>query len=82
MTLELAAAWFAIVVIVAVGVNLLLQRERRRRDDASGRDAVPVGVDPASLRRNRPRTARLTGTALIVAALILVGALRKALGVA
>ena len=77
---EQAAVWFALVLIGAVSTNLVLQRERRREDRTA---SMPLaqGVDPANMRRNRPQTARLTGTALIVAVFIIIGAFRGPLGI-
>ncbi|MEP6785845.1 MAG: hypothetical protein ABI898_08895 [Sphingomonadales bacterium] len=68
-------AWFALLVILAIGVQLLFQRERRRGDDRGNREPLMQYEDPATLRRVRPTTKRLTGTALVVSALIIVGAM-------
>ena len=70
----LAATWFALAVIIVIGLQLLLQKVRRREEPRADRGdrGLPPGVDPATLRRNRPRTNRLSGAVLIVAALFLI----------
>lgn len=74
-----AATWFTLAAIAAIGVNLLLQPVRRREDGA--RTMLPKDVDPASLRRNRPRSTRLSGAVLIAAVLLLIGVLGPVLGI-
>ena len=79
-TVSVAAVWFSLVVIVLIGANLIFQRERRRGEDRQSRQPLAVDVDPVQLRRTRPTTARLSGTVLIVAVLIIIGAFRGPLG--
>lgn len=73
------AAVFALGVIVLIGLDMLL-RGSKRREDRSGPTMVPGDVDPASLRRRRPLTQKLSGGVLIAAAAVLYFLIRPALG--
>lgn len=79
-TVSIAAVWFSLAVIGLIGANLIFQRERRRGEDRQSRQPLGAGVDPVQLRRTRPTTARLSGTVLIVAVFIIIGAFRAPLG--
>lgn len=79
MSVDAAGTWFALFVIMAIGVQMLFQREQRRGDDRGTREPPMMHVDPATLRRIRPTTQRMTGTVLIVAAFIIMGAMRTPL---
>lgn len=79
VSVDALGTWFALLVIFAIGVQMLLQRERRRGDDRGNREPLMMHVDPATLRRVRPTTQRMTGTVLIVAAFIIMGAMRTPL---
>lgn len=77
---SVAAVWFSLAVIGLIGANLIFQRERRRGEDRQSRQPLAANIDPVELRRTRPATARLSGTVLIVAVLIIIGAFRAPLG--
>ncbi len=79
VSVDALGTWFALLVIIAIGVQMLFQRERRRGDDRGNREPLLQYEDPVDRRRVRPTTKRLTGTALIVAACIIIGAMRTPL---
>jgi hypothetical protein len=73
------AALFALGLIAAIGIDLLIRVPRRREDRGRRAAMLADGVDPAKLRRRPPLTQRLSGAVLIAAAIVLFLVLRPLL---
>ncbi|MDX2209764.1 MAG: hypothetical protein SFV20_05330 [Sphingopyxis sp.] len=69
----------ALAIIAFIGLDLLVRQPGQRGDRTGIREPLPEGVDPASLRRRTPQAQRLTGAVLILAALTILGVVRRSL---
>ena len=77
------AGWtilFALALVAVIGLDLVFRQQRRREDRGGTPPMQPGDIDPVNLRRRRPLTQRLSGLALLAAAVIIFILVRPYLG--
>ncbi len=74
-TIQTMAVIIALSAVAIIGLDLLMRPTQRRREGEGSREdraALPEGVDPATLRKRRPLTQRMSGAVLLAAVAVMM----------